>query len=223
MKRLNNKWFYTILPLLAVVVLVPLLMPYMMTLSVDDIVNYVPYSIVPAILVLIAFYIVKPFIVVVPITTSFIVAGIVLPTGWALLVVILGLVISLSIGYIAGKVLGTDMVHKIMEKNIKAKAFLLENQNNQLLLCFVARVSPLPFELVSLFFGALNMPYWKYIGVSLLGLIPFMVPCVFVGTAISNPISIEFLLPLMIGLLISAASIFVYWKLQNRSVVKVCA
>jgi uncharacterized membrane protein YdjX (TVP38/TMEM64 family) len=207
---------HIIVPMVLAGLSILLLLPYRNYFTVENIVSFTPSSILLAGLVLTALFALKTLVVVMPMSVLYIVAGIALPTGWAFLVTVAGLTISASIGYAVGKFSGEGIVQKAVSKNKKAER-LLVSSGNLASLCFVARVSPLPFELVSLFCGALNMPFVKYIIVSLLGLAPFMVPCVLVGNAIFTPLTAEFLLPFSISMIVSGVSFILYLAMTKRN------
>jgi len=137
-------------------------------------------------------------------------AGLLFPTWIGIAVTYAGLTVSLSVGYFIGKKLGQDKVIKMLAKNKKIADFLLGSQDNILFLCFISRILPTPFGLVSLFFGAMKVPYFKYILASLMGLTPFMLPVLFAGSAITNPLSVEFLVPFSISLSVSLIIMVAY-------------
>jgi len=141
----------------------------------------------------------------------YIAAGMIFPTWAAILVTYAGLTISLSIGYYIGCKLGNDKVNKIVAKHKRVANFLHGDKENLVSFCFVARLFPMSYGLVSMFFGALKVPYFKYLFLSLLGLSPRVIPIVLAGGAITNPLSVEFLVPFVISLCITVI-IFVVYK-----------
>ena len=156
-------------------------------------------------------YALKGIIMLVPTGPLYIGAGLVFPTWLGILVTYVGLAVSLALGYVVGKWMGQDRVNKLLAKNKKVADFLRGNNENLLFLSFISRVLPTPFGLVSLFFGAMNVPFYKYMFVSLLGLTPFMVPVVFAGAAITNPLSAAFMVPFGVSLGITLV-IFVAYR-----------
>ena len=187
--------------------------PRLETLSLESIVHFAPASIGLAAFVFIALYALKAMVVVVPLVMLFIAAGIVFPTGWALLVTYLGLATALSVGYAVGKVLGEQRVRKTVAKYKRLEKFLFGWSDNLSSLCFISRVLPLPFDVVSMFYGALGMPFLKYMFISLLGKSPFMIPCVLAGAFVSQPLSAPFLVPFGLSLTI-ALSVFLLYKMR---------
>jgi len=213
LKGLNKNWLRVILLVLIILVL----LPHMRNLTVESIVNYAPASMPLAVLVFIMLYVLKSIVIVVPVSMFYIAAGIVFPVGWALVVTYFCLVVALSLGYMVGKYLGEDKVNKIISKNKKLAAFLSEDKRDNLSsFCFIARVIPVPFDLLSMFCGALNMPYWRYIYLSLLGLSPVVIPFVISGASVSNPMSAEFIVPFSFSIVVTLAGFILFKQLNKK-------
>ena len=209
---LTKNWLRVVI----MAVLIFILIQRANSLTVEHIVNYAPASMTLAALVFVVLYVVKTIVIIIPVSMFYIAAGIVFPVGWALLVTYLCLVVALSIGYTAGKFLGEKKMYKTISKNKKLANLLAEGNNDSLSsLCFIARVLPVPFDLVSMFCGALNMPYFKYIYLSLLGLSPVVIPFVISGTSVSNPTSVEFIVPFSFSIIITFGG-FVFYRQYNK-------
>jgi len=156
-------------------------------------------------------YAVKGVAMVIPTTLLYVAAGITLPTWIAIIVTYIGLIIALSIAHTMGKKLGEEKVNAMLTRQKRVANFLCGHRENVLSLCFMTHLLPTPLGIVSLFFGALNVPLLKYVFISLLGITPYMIPVVFAGAAIDNPLSVAFLVPFGICLAITVI-IFVVYK-----------
>lgn len=160
-------------------------------------------------------YAVKSVTMMIPNSVLYIAVGAFFPTWLAILITYAGLTLSLSIGYFSGRKLGETKVYKLIAKQKKTMAFLKRNEGDLLPLCFITRLLALPFGLASLFFGALKIPFFKYAALSLLGVTPTMLPIVFSGAAISNPLSAAFIVPFGLGLAITLIIFVVYKKMTG--------
>jgi len=165
-----------------------------------------------------ALYAVKSITMTIPNSVLYIATGMLFPTGQAILITYVGLMISLSIGYFTGQKLGETNVYNLLAKQKRMKFFLNRAKEDLLLLCFVTRLLVLPFGLASFFFGALKIPFFKYAFVSLLGVSPTMLLIVFSGAAITNPLSLAFLVPLSISFTI-ALIIFIIYKRKTKNAI----
>lgn len=178
--------------------------------SLDFITGFAEISMALTIFVILLLYALQGAVMIVPTGLLYIAAGLAFPTWIGLIVTYAGLTVSLTIGYLIGKRMGLDKVGKALAKNKKISDFLNGSKDNLLMLSFISRILPTPFGLVSLFFGAVKVPYVKYIFMSLLGLSPFMVPVVFAGAAVTNPFSAAFLVPFGVSLGITGIILVVY-------------
>ena len=152
--------------------------------TVDNIVNYPFASIYVAIAAMLVLYCLKSLVVVIPISVLYISTGILFPTVPALIIAFIGVTFSLSIGYLYGKKLGEEKVQEVIGRHKKVEAFLTEHRCRLKYMCFISRLSPLPFDLFSMFSGAVNIPFGKYLFFSLLGISVKMVPLVLAGSTI---------------------------------------
>jgi uncharacterized membrane protein YdjX (TVP38/TMEM64 family) len=165
-----------------------------------------------------AFFIIallKPVIMIIPVTLMYIAAGIIFPTGWAIVVIYGCMLTSLTVAYFNGKRLGEKKVKEALEKNKRIAELLEKRKDNLVYMCFLVRLLPFPKDLLSTFFGAIGVPFWKYMIMSVLGLTPVMIPNVLAGSSITNPLSYEFLVPFGISLFITL-SIFILYQVLTR-------
>ena len=165
----------------AVILLALLIIPHLSVISVDNIVGLSEISLLVTVIGFIVLYIIKGLAMVVPSSLLYIAAALVFPPLLGILITYVGLTVSLSIGYVLGNRLGEEKVTKMLAKHEKIAGFLDGKKKNLTSLCFITRLLHMPFGLVSLFLGALNMPFLKYIIASLLGVSPIMIPVMFTG------------------------------------------
>jgi len=166
------------------------------------------------VLIFLALYALKGAILVVSAILLYVLAGLIFPIWAAFLVTYAGLAVSLSVGYLIGNKLGEHKVNKMIAKQKRIADFVHGNKENLVMLCFVARLFPMSYGLVSMLFGALKVPFFKYLFMSLLGISPRMIPIVLAGRAIANPLSAEFMVPFAISLCVTLG-IFVIYNSTN--------
>ena len=122
--------------------------------------------------------------------------GVVLPSYWALIVNFLGIIIMMSIKYFEGMKFGSGNAWKIISKNERARKIIESS-------------------------GKLRFPYWQFILLSAAGFAPKLLSYTFMGTNVFDPLSSAFLVPLVIALTISGASLLcvnLIWLLVEKSV-----
>ena len=205
----HKKW----LIIVGIAALAMLTLPNSAFLHEDNILRLAELPVWYAAVGFILLYALQGTVMIVSTVLLYIGAGLAFPTLTGLMITYAGLTVSLSVGYVIGSRLGEEKVNKMLAKNKKVADFLNSNRDNLLFLIFISRILPTPFGLVSFFFGALKMPYFQYIFMSLLGLSPFMIPVVFAGAAIANPFSADFLVPFGISFAVTFV-IFITYKKQ---------
>jgi len=205
-------------PVILLIVLIIVLFPLFKGLEVSDILEYSPESPLLVVLILLGIYCLKAVVVFIPVIILYVSTGIMFPTGWAIALTYFCLFCEMNIGYFIGKHLGSEKVAALMERNNRARQLLSYHENNNSTACFIARILPLPFDLVNMFFGATGTRYPQFIAFSLLGLTPGMIPYVLMGNAASNPLSKEFLVPFAIcGIITVCAFVFCQrWQKEKQ-------
>ncbi|MDL2229882.1 VTT domain-containing protein [Treponema sp. OttesenSCG-928-L16] len=178
-------------------------------LSVQDILDYSPSSLPLAAAFFIAIYCIRTLVMVIPMLLLYIGAGMIFPAPLAILVTYAGLFCEMTLGYLIGRRIGREKVLVQVEQYKKAAAFLKTVKNAGPLSCFLSRIFPLAYDLVSMFFGASGMSYRSYVCYSLLGVTPGMIPFVISGNSIDDPLSREFLIPFAAAIIIVVTAFFV--------------
>ena len=208
-----RKWLFAAVVLVAIIALAPKLM----SLTPEKIIAYTPASPILAAAVLIGIYCAKSVLMVIPTYGLYLVAGMLFAPGWGILVGYLGLACELSLGFLIGQWLGRKKADALINKHAKAKQFVGFLDSNSQMVCFITRLLPMPYpvDLGSIYFGASGMSYIRHLLFSLLGFSGIMVPLTLAGSAIDDPLSVRFLLPFGISLVLCIA-LFIAFQLWNR-------
>ncbi|MCL1991317.1 MAG: VTT domain-containing protein [Defluviitaleaceae bacterium] len=164
------------------------------------------------ILIFMGLYLLKPFFMFIPLPALYMAAGLVFSIWMAIFMTVGGLFLALTSGYYLGKWLGQQKVNDYLAKHEKVH-FFLEGCNKRFSsFCFIYRMLPLPFDLFNIACGASKAPFWQYVIVSLLGLSVAMMPYILVGTYVTTPLSLAFLLPFGVSLAFSGCLFIWYQK-----------
>lgn len=189
-------------------------------ISADWILCYTPANPFLAAWVILLLYAVKSASVVFPMIVLEIAVGLMFPTGAALLVNFLGILVLLTVPYWIGHFSGIEAVGKMIQKYPKFGAILDRQQENSFFLCFLFRIiSCLPCDVVSMYFGATGAPYWKYLAASTLGLLPGMILATLLGVSIEDPTSPMFWITVALKVLFAAVSILIYYQFPKKKMV----
>ena len=174
------------------------------------------------VLAMLIVFLVRTFIPFLAVSAICVLTGAVLPSYWALIVNFLGIIIMMSIKYFEGMKFGSGNAWKIISKNERARKIIESSGKVNKALLFALRLIPgFPLGSVSRIYGSLRSPYWRFILLSAAGFAPKLLSYTFMGTNVFDPLSSAFLVPLMIVLTISGASLLcvnLIWLLVEKSV-----
>ena len=174
------------------------------------------------VLTMLIVFLVRTFIPFLSVSAICVLTGVVLPSYWALIVNFLGIIIMMSIKYFEGMKFGSGNAWKIISKNERARKIIESSGKVNKALLFALRLIPgFPLGSVSRIYGSLRFPYWQFILLSAAGFAPKLLSYTFMGTNVFDPLSSAFLVPLVIALTISGASLLcvnLIWLLVEKSV-----
>ena len=153
----------------------------------------------------IGIYILKAIVFVIPASVFYVAVGMAFRLLPAILVNALGIFAELNVTYFIGRFLGGEAV----EKKLKAskygdKILMLRDKKTPYL--FLVRLLPVfPIDFVSLFFGASNMGYGRYLLISFFGIMPRVILFTALGEIAYNIIPYELMIYIAIGAVLAAA------------------
>lgn len=209
--------FIKILPIIIIIVGIVVGFQFK-DISVADIVNYTPENPFLAACILIGLYALKSISIIFPLIVLNISAGMLFSPFWAIMVNIIGSFVVSAIPYYIGRFMGRSIAMKVMRKYKKfddmTKMPIV--QNPWFYSYFLRVISILPGDLVSMLLGSIKLKFMPYILGSLLGIFPGMLAATFMGTAISDPTSPEFIIALVGTVLLSVVSYLIYHKWKKK-------
>ena len=135
--------------------------------------------IVTSIAVIVAF-IIKGFVVFVPYAVIAISTMALLPFPTAIITVIIGTVVNISVPYWTGRLTKDDWIQKILDKFPQARPYY-EMTDNLFLLSFTLRAMNLSNEALGLLFGSAGLKYIPYLISSLIAISPSAISYVILG------------------------------------------
>ena len=205
------------LPVVFLFVLLFFCIRYRKDLSVEKILRYTPKEPVKATLLMLVFYAVKSVSFVFPIAVLQLAVGHLFSTGTALLVNFLGRAVTLAIPYWMGRFSGSSMVENLTSKYPKLKTVVDYQNGNPLYISFFMRtLNFLPGDAVSLFLGAVKIPFGIYMLGGMLGTLPGVILATIFGANIKNPGSPAFWLSAVLLVMISVFSILIHRYISGK-------
>lgn len=158
--------------------------------------------------VMLLLFAVKSFFPIYATSTVCFITGIVLPMHLAIPVNILGFVVLLTIRYYWGRRFGAGNAWKMISKlDVARKLIQQDGKGNPALLIALRLIPCMPINSISRIYGSFDFGYVKFVLFSLIGFMPKLLSFTFVGRNVFDPLSSEFLVPIMILLFISGVSV----------------
>lgn len=214
MKLFQNKKIMLILRLLPFIACIALITGYCAAgneFSAEAILSYTPDEPLLAVIVILLLYAMKSLSVIFPVMALFIACGTIFGTLPALIINFTGMAVCMSVSYWFGRFSGQEFIKSLSYKHPKLVAAVQWQEDNDVFLCFFLRaVNSLPLDIVSMYFGAVRMPFLKYIFSGLIGAAPGIVAATVLGNSISDPASPAFIFSVLLTVLIAAASAAAY-------------
>ena len=197
-------------PVLMIVLMAVIYFTALKDLTLEQVLNYTPTAPLAAAVILLM-YALKSLSYFFPMLLIAAAAGAVLPIYAAIPVNLLGIVIMASIPYAVGKYAEGEVVDKLAAKHEKISIVREYSTKHQRFGAFFLRiVSCLPYDVVSLVMGSLRFDYKDYIIGSFLGTAPGIILTTFMGSAITEPLSPEFIICAVIEVIIAVSSAVAY-------------
>ena len=123
------------------------------------------------IVIILAVYVVKALVFVLPASVVYVAVGTILPPAIAVLVNLTGIFLEVTVTYILGRFLGRDAVERLLSRSEKGKKLLEKAPENKPAVILTVRAIPaFPIDFISLFYGASGVGYVKYALLSLAGI-----------------------------------------------------
>ncbi len=192
-------------------------------ITAESLKNFAPGAPVLAAFFLIALYAFKSLSVVFPIIVLNVLGGFLFDPFWAIAVNFAGVAVELAIPYWVGKMSGAELIQKLEEKHPKFSHISKEKTEDHFFLSFFLRaIFCLPGDLVSMYFGAIRMPFGKYMAGSFLGMIPGTVAATLLGMSITDPTSPLFWISIALTVGVAIASFVAYHLWKKIQLKKIC-
>ena len=151
---------------------------------------------------------IKSFIPIYPTATVCFLSGIVLPVYMAVPVNILGFTVLITVRYFCGKRFGAGGAWKVICKTEKLKKLIRQDgRGNPALLIALRLVPGMPVNSISGIYGSFNFGYGRFVLLSVIGFLPKLISFTMVGRNVYDPLSVGFLLPVMILLFATGLSL----------------
>lgn len=168
-------------------------------------------------LAVVGVYSLKAVVFVIPASVLYMAVGMAFDFVPGLIVNAVGLFAELNITYFIGKFLGGEKVENKLRQSKKGeKIITLRDKKTPYL--YVARLLPVfPIDFVSLFFGASNMGYLRYILISFFGVMPRIILITLLGDRIYDLIPVRLMMTVVIFAILIASIVILIKYIKKKS------
>lgn len=174
------------------------------------------------VIIILGLFAVKSFIPIYPTPTVCFLTGVMLPMYVSVPVNVFGFGILLTIRYYAGKRFGAGGAWWLLKKNTRLRKLIEQDGNGNSPLLIILRLMPaMPVNTISGIYGSLKFGYRRFLLLSLIGYMPKIISYTFVGRNVYDPLSTEFIVPIMIIAFASGISLVCVngiWRAVEKSI-----
>lgn len=176
------------------------------------------------VLVVVVLFAVKSFVPIYPTPTVCFLTGAVLPMYVSVPVNVVGFCALLATRYYAGKRFGAGKAWELIRKYERLRRLIEQNGRGNSSLLIILRLLPLmPVNTISGVYGSLNFGVWRFLLLSVIGYLPKIISFTFIGRNVYDPLSPEFIVPIMIFAFVSGISLICVngmWRSVEKTVRK---
>ena len=170
--------------------------------------------------VLVALFALKSLSVVFPTWILAVVSARLFPLPAALAVCAAGVAVEVSIPYWISRLSGAQALERLVEKHPKAQAIRSFRLGGDFFFAFLSRIVGLfSCDLISMYMGAVKLPYLPYLLGSVCGFFPHVAAYAFMGDAIADPTSAQFRLAVAVlaGLILLSSGACLLFRRHHPS------
>jgi len=189
-------------------------------LSVKELLRYKPADPLLSCLAMLGLFALKSVDFLMNSGILFAAVGIMFPLPAALLINVLGIVIMVTPTYFLGRSFGPSVIEHLHERYPKLRVFERVENGGSLAVAVLLRSVGLPIQVGSLYMGAANYSFGRFLLGSVLGLLPAMVPFTVMGESAGKAGSPAFLIAVGIEVLACLSSAVIWAILSRRQAAK---
>lgn len=205
------------MPLILCILFMALYIIFRDSITVESISSFAPENIILAILFMLLLYAVKSLSIMFPFVILNMVGGLLFPTGIAVFVNFLGLIVELLVPYWVGRAAGADFAANLCEKHPKLDDFINHQPGSKYFMTFFLRaINCLPTDAVSMYYGAVKHPFGAFMLCSFFGCMPLVLAVTLLGASITDTSSPMFWISIVLTVSISVTSVIVYYLWQKH-------
>lgn len=161
------------------------------------------------IIVIFLLYLLRSLSMMYPYTILYIISAMVFPPVQSFLINMIGMTFTFAFRYYTGIQMGEGYLNRVLKRYPMINSvFEVEGRKSPLVL-FALRIVPFfPINTLSQLYGTIEYPFGKYMLLSVLAMLPRLIPYSFIGNNVYDPLSSKFFVPLTVLLVFTGCSLF---------------
>lgn len=160
------------------------------------------------VIVLLLLFAIKSFVPIYPTPTVCFLTGAMLPMYVSVPVNVVGFCVLLSVRYYAGKRFGAGKAWELVRKNERLRRLIEQDGKGNSSLLIILRLLPLmPVNTISGVYGSFDFGLGQFLLLSVIGYMPKIISFTFIGRNVFDPLSPEFIVPIMVFAFASGISL----------------
>ena len=195
-----------------------LFMRYHGDMTAKELANYKPENPFVACLMMLGLFTLKSVDFLMHSGVLYAADGIMFSLPVALLLNLVGIVITVTPSYFIGRLWGPSVLETLYRKYPKLRVFTEHKEGGSLANAVLLRTVGLPIQIGSVYMGAANYRFGRFLAGSVLGLLPVMIPYTIMGESVGTRGSAAFIVALVIEGIACAASLVIYAVKAKRCV-----
>lgn len=180
------------------------------------------HTLIGSAVVVLVIYFVKGIVMVIPAAVVYLSVGMAFEPWIAVILNTLGMIVELVASYFLGKFLSIDYIDNLIHEQRTGSRIMEKIQNNSRLAMFTLRFVPIfPVDIISLFYGSIKYPFWRYMAWSMMGIMPRVILFTILGKKIYDwfpDLSAKVIIYIILAILLIslAAGLITHFRKKHR-------
>lgn len=161
------------------------------------------------IIVIFLLYLLRSLSAIYPYTIVFIISAMVFSPVDSFIINTLGMALTFAVRYYTGMVMGEGYWNKVLKRHPTLNSLFEANGRGNPVVLFALRLVPFcPLNTLSHLYGTIEFPFWQYMLLSTVAVMPRLISYSFIGKSVYDPLSSSFIIPLIVLLIFTGCALF---------------
>ena len=161
------------------------------------------------IIVIFLLYLLRSLSAIYPFTILFIISAMVFSPIDSFVINTLGMALTFAVRYYTGMEMGEGYWNKVLKRHPTINSLFEAKGRGNPVVLFALRIVPFcPLNTISQLYGTIEFPFWRYMLLSTVAIMPRLITYSFIGKSVYDPLSSNFIIPLIVLLVFTGGTLF---------------